>query len=98
MTESELISRARIGDDGAWHELVYAHQEAVFRLAYLLLGDAHEAEDVAQEAFVRAFRALGTFDDARADYNGDDTISLADFTLLKTNFGQLGADPIAPSQ
>jgi RNA polymerase sigma-70 factor, ECF subfamily len=45
--------------------LVRDHQEAVFRLAYLLLGDAHEAEDVAQDAFIRAFRALDSFDTTR---------------------------------
>jgi RNA polymerase sigma-70 factor (ECF subfamily) len=44
---------------------VQAHQEAIFRLAYLLLGSAEEAEDVAQDAFVRAYRALHTFDQAR---------------------------------
>jgi RNA polymerase sigma-70 factor (ECF subfamily) len=38
------------------------HQEGVFRLAYLLLGDADEAEDVAQETFLRACRALDRFD------------------------------------
>jgi RNA polymerase sigma-70 factor (ECF subfamily) len=61
----DLISRARRGDDAAWETLVREHQEAIFRLAYLLLGDAHEAEDVAQDAFVRAFRALGSFDASR---------------------------------
>lgn len=38
------------------------HQQAVFRLAYLILGDAHEADDVAQETFIRAFRAIDSFD------------------------------------
>jgi RNA polymerase sigma-70 factor (ECF subfamily) len=42
-----------------------AHQEPVFRLAYLLLGDPDEAEDVAQETFVRAYRALQGFDPER---------------------------------
>ena len=41
------------------------HQQAVFRLAYLRLGDAGEAEDMAQEAFLRAFRALDRFDPGR---------------------------------
>lgn len=41
------------------------HQTAVFRLAYLLLGDADEAEDVAQEAFIRALGALERFDSTR---------------------------------
>jgi len=41
------------------------HQSAVFRLAYLLLGDADDAEDVAQETFIRAYRALERFDASR---------------------------------
>ncbi len=43
-----------------------AHQEAVFRLAYLMLGDAGDAEDVAQETFIRAFRYLDAFDPSRS--------------------------------
>ena len=39
-----------------------AHQEPVFRLAYLLLGDPDEAEDIAQETFLRAYKALKGFD------------------------------------
>lgn len=63
--ESELIRHAHSGDEAAWVALVRRHQEAVFRLAYLLLGDSDEAEDVAQETFIRAFRALNQFDKAR---------------------------------
>jgi len=66
LSEAELVSQARKGDDSAWERLVYEHQEPIFRLAYLLLGDAHEAEDVAQDTFVRAFGALSTFDTARS--------------------------------
>jgi len=62
LNDTERISRARAGDQAAWEALVSEHQEAIFRLAYLLLGDAQEAEDVAQESFVRAFRALNRFD------------------------------------
>jgi RNA polymerase sigma-70 factor (ECF subfamily) len=65
LDEAELVGRARRGDGEAWYRLVGVHQEAVFRLAYLLLRDASDAEDVAQEVFVRAFRALDTFDPAR---------------------------------
>jgi RNA polymerase sigma-70 factor (ECF subfamily) len=63
--EDELIERVLAGDAAAWPPLVYAHQEAVFRLAYLLLGDAADAEDVAQETIVRAGQALGRFDRSR---------------------------------
>ncbi len=62
MTDTELVERARRGSEDAWVELVREHQQPVFRLVYLLLGDAEEAEDVAQETFVRAFRALDRFD------------------------------------
>ncbi len=62
MSEADLITSARAGDAAAYESLVRQHQEVVFRLAYLLLGDAADAEDVAQEAFIRAFKALGTFD------------------------------------
>lgn len=62
MSETEQIAQAKRGDDAAWVALVRQHQEAVFRLAYLLLGDADDAEDVAQEVFVRVWRALDRFD------------------------------------
>lgn len=63
--EATFIQQARHGDAAAWEALVRQHQAAAFRLAYLLLGDAAAAEDVAQEAFVRAFLALDTFDETR---------------------------------
>src|SRR5215213_8495497 len=65
MDEADLIARARRGDETAWLALVEAHQAALFRLAYLLLGDADDAADVAQDAFIRAGRALDRFDPAR---------------------------------
>lgn len=65
MSETDLIRRARQGDGAAWEALVQAHQQAVFRLAYLFLGDADQAEDVAQEAFIRAYHALDRFDTTR---------------------------------
>ena len=64
--ESGLVRRARQGSSQAWEELVHLHQEPLFRLAYLLLGDADEAEDVAQEAFIRAYRSLERFDTGRS--------------------------------
>ena len=66
MDEPELIRLARQGDSAAWETLARAHQEAAFRLAYLLLADADQAEDVAQEAFIRAFQKLDRFDLSRS--------------------------------
>ncbi len=62
LSESAWVQRARRGDEAAWEALVRHHQDGVFRFAYLHLGDAAEAEDVAQETFLRAFRALERFD------------------------------------
>lgn len=66
MTEADTIQQARTGNAAAWDMLVQQHQEAVFRLAYLLVGEAGDAEDVAQEVFIRAYRHLGSFDAARS--------------------------------
>jgi len=44
-----------------WHEVVEQHSDRVYRLAYRLTGDRHDAEDLTQEVFVRVFRALPTY-------------------------------------
>lgn len=60
--EVELIRRAREGDHAAWEQLMYQFQQPLFRLVYLILGDGAEAEDIAQEAFIRAYLSLRQFD------------------------------------
>lgn len=59
--ERSWIDAARRGNTEAWEQLVQIHQQPVFRLAYLLLGDADDAEDIAQETFIRAYYALDRF-------------------------------------
>jgi RNA polymerase sigma-70 factor (ECF subfamily) len=59
--ESELVERARRGDAVAYGELVRAHRDAAFRTAYLITGSAADAEESAQDGFVKAYRALGSF-------------------------------------
>jgi RNA polymerase sigma factor (sigma-70 family) len=59
--ESDLVERARRGDVVAYEELVHRYQGIAIRIAYLIVGDAAEAEDAAQEGFVKAYRALGRF-------------------------------------
>ena len=61
MSETELLERARAGDADAFGELVERHKVAVYRAARIALRSADEAEDVAQEAFVAAYRKLGEF-------------------------------------
>jgi RNA polymerase sigma-70 factor (ECF subfamily) len=65
LDETTLIQRATSGEAAAWEPLMLAHQEPVFRLAYLFLGDADDAEDIAQETFLRAYRSLKHFDPSR---------------------------------
>lgn len=56
-----FLDRLRAGDAPAFEELVMTYQHRVFGVALRMLGNRTEAEDVAQEAFVRAHRALGAF-------------------------------------
>lgn len=59
--EVELIERARRDDARAYEELVLRHRDVAFRTAYLFTRNAADAEDAAQEAFVKAYYALGRF-------------------------------------
>jgi RNA polymerase sigma-70 factor (ECF subfamily) len=59
--ESELVERASRGDQAAFTELVRAHQHEVYTLAVRMVSDRELAYDVAQEAFVRAWRAIERF-------------------------------------
>ncbi len=61
LTEGELVALARDGDGDAYASLVRAHQDIAFRTAMLITQDAAEAEEAAQDAFVKAWRALGRF-------------------------------------
>jgi RNA polymerase sigma factor (sigma-70 family) len=61
LLESEWIESARRGDASAFEELVRQYQEIAFRTAYLVVGDADEARDAAQDGFLRAHAALGRF-------------------------------------
>jgi RNA polymerase sigma-70 factor (ECF subfamily) len=63
--ERELVIRAQMGDVAAFGELVRHHQSAVFNVAYRMTGNRRDAEDLAQEAFLRAFRAFDRFDPDR---------------------------------
>ena len=59
--ERHLIERARHGDVSAFESLVRAHQEVAFRTAWIASGGADDAEDAAQEGFMKAFAALPRF-------------------------------------
>ncbi|HSL23291.1 MAG TPA: RNA polymerase sigma factor [Vicinamibacterales bacterium] len=59
--DDELVARARAGDTAAFGELVRRLERPVYRAALAALGSPDEAEEAAQDAFVAAFRRLGTF-------------------------------------
>ena len=59
--EAALVARARAGDADAFGDLVTMHQAAAFRVAYVLTRSAVDAEDAAQEGFVKAWSALHRF-------------------------------------
>ena len=61
MPDKELVERAKRGDQSAFEELVLENQNRVYALALRLVNDRESAADLAQEAFVRAWQGLGTF-------------------------------------
>ncbi|MGD2058247.1 MAG: sigma-70 family RNA polymerase sigma factor [Anaerolineales bacterium] len=69
VAEDEFIARARDGDDEAFREVVEAFQGPVFNLCYRMLGNAQEAEDAAQEAFLKAYRNIKRYDPDRKFLN-----------------------------
>jgi RNA polymerase sigma-70 factor (ECF subfamily) len=63
--DAALVKRCLSGDPGAARELVERYQSDVLAVCRRLLGHAHDAEDVAQEVFLRVFRSLSRWDSGR---------------------------------
>ena len=68
ISNSELVKKSQLGEKAAFEQLVIRHQELVFSLAYKLTGNREMANDVAQESFIRARKAIEKF-------RGDSTFS-----------------------
>lgn len=66
-TDLAIVSRARTGDADAFRELVERHSRTMFRVAYRMTGNEHDADDVVQETFLRAYRQLEHFEE-RANF------------------------------
>ncbi len=60
-SDAAVVRRVREGDRDAFRALVERHSHALFRLAYRVTGNEHDADDVVQETFLRAFRHLNRF-------------------------------------
>src|SRR5882762_6474408 len=59
--DAELFARAQRGETAAYEEIVQRYEQMAFRTAYVITGSAADAEDAAQEGFVKAYRALASF-------------------------------------
>ena len=59
--DTDLISRAAGGDPSAFQALVERHRSMVYRIAYQFAGNHHDAEDIAQEVFIKVYRSLDRF-------------------------------------
>jgi len=59
--DTDLISRAAGGDASAFQALVERHRAMVYRIAYQFAGNHHDAEDIAQEVFIKVYRSLDRF-------------------------------------
>ncbi len=60
--ESELLAAAQAGDEAAFRELVQAHHPRLHAHCYRMLGSVHDADDALQDAYLRAWRAIGRFE------------------------------------
>ncbi len=63
MTDAELVVRTRAGDPEAFGTLVARYYNACWRFAYHMLGERADAEDVVQDSFLRAYLAIGRYDE-----------------------------------
>ena len=63
LSDRALVAGARSGDGDAFRALVERHSRSLFRLAFRMTGNRQDAEDVVQEALLRAYRQLGRFDE-----------------------------------
>lgn len=61
--DTEAVAQARAGDADAFRRLVERHSRNVFRVAFRMTRNEHDAEDVVQEAFLRAYRNLSQFEE-----------------------------------
>ncbi len=64
----ETLRGCQAGDESAYRELLGRYQKKAFWIAYNMIHDAEEARDIAQEAFVRVFRSIGSYDPDRNFY------------------------------
>lgn len=109
LDDVELVRLAQEGDTSAFDELVRRHYARIYALAYHLVGNREDAEDVAQAAFIRAYRGLERFRGAAAFSSWMYRITINNalnhlkqrrrrqaLSLEETGSGEIRAGPVPP--
>ncbi len=68
LTDEELVQRVQNGSEFAFNELVDRHSNMVYRQARVISGSVHEAEDIVQETFLKAFKYIDRFSPSKASF------------------------------
>ena len=66
LNEKDLIRKAKQGDMLAFEELILKHEKIVYNLALRMMNHSEDAQDIAQEVFLKAYRSLANFDERAA--------------------------------
>ncbi len=95
--EAELVRRARHGDLGAYDDLVRRYQERIYATIYHMTSNHEDANDLAQEAFIKAFQALRSFKGGSSFYTWVYRIAVnktINFLKQRKNKAQLSLDDL----
>ncbi|MCK5125046.1 MAG: sigma-70 family RNA polymerase sigma factor [candidate division Zixibacteria bacterium] len=92
--ESLLVIRAKEGDKAAFGRLVKKHQQRVLRMVVAMTGDLDSAMDIVQDSFIRAYKALESFDSNRPFYPWISTIAVnLTYNYFKKSGREVSFDP-----
>ena len=95
--EMDLVKRARKGDLAAYDELVRRYQERIYATVYHMTANHEDANDLAQEAFIKAFQALKSFKGGSSFYTWVYRIAVnktINFLKQRRNKGQMSLDDL----
>jgi RNA polymerase sigma-70 factor (ECF subfamily) len=96
--DARLVAALRRDVDGAFPDVVTAHQDRLYTIALRMLGDPPDAEEATQDALVRAYRALAGYDDARiAELRLRGWLTTIVLNLCRTRRGRRAAQGGAPA-